>query len=66
MYNNLNKNKTGVIMIKELFTIQEVSDITGFSIATVNSKIKNNEIETNDIGLCLLSSLLNNEHFQNG
>jgi len=51
-------------MIKELFTIQEVSDITGFSIATVNSKIKNNEIETNDIGLCLLSSLLNNEHFQ--
>ena len=64
MYNNLNKNKTGVIMIKELFTIQEVSDITGFSIATVNSKIKNNEIETNDVGLCLLSSLLNNEHFQ--
>lgn len=51
-------------MYKNKFTIQEVSEITGFSVSTINKKIKNKEIIIND-NLIDIKYLLQFKNFDN-
>lgn len=50
-------------MIKNTFNVQEIADITGYSISTIKAKIKKKEIVVTENGDCSLDSLLKYENF---